>query len=587
MTYLYYFLILRKAYRNFENNVEIPISMDELAGLFFCTHRNAKIILTKLSEEELIIFHSGRGRGIKSTIIFKESFEQMLFKKTGQLLNNLKIDDALNLVKEFGTGTQVEEYVVTWLSHYFGYNHRKNHKEDLEVLRFPIYRQITTIDPTKVFFDLDAHLMMQVFNTLVSYDYTTRQFNPSLAHSWEVNEEKTKWLFYLRKGIKFHNRRQLTGEDVKKSILRLNNSPHQWIVEDILEIELIEKYAILFKLKKPNELFLHYVSYTPMSIVDTSQKEEGFAPFPIGTGPFKVNNIQADYCELYSFDEYFDTRSYLDRIEIIKITDLIRETLLDSHKIFVDTGENNEILNKDWCGKETVFSGTSLLTINTRKVGPLQNNQFRNKINQLINREELAKRVDPKLKIASGFIFDSKEESLQIFLEPNDEQDCGYQGETITLYTYNRHERMASYIQKMLVEGGINIELKVVGWEVIQSEEIVSNADMILFEGTPNEGIISILDLFLYERGFIHSFLSNDLKSEAKRIIDQIKQAKDSSSRHYSYLEMEQFFKEKSVLLFLFHKQVAAIYDEKLEGVKFNSRMWIDFKTLWYKHSRL
>jgi MarR-like DNA-binding transcriptional regulator SgrR of sgrS sRNA len=43
---------------------------------------------------------------------------------------------------------------------------------------------------------------------------------PSIAESWEPNKELTAWTFRLRKGVLFHNGREVGAEAVKLNLLR-------------------------------------------------------------------------------------------------------------------------------------------------------------------------------------------------------------------------------------------------------------------------------------------------------------------------------------------------------------------------------
>src|SRR5215475_15599325 len=44
---------------------------------------------------------------------------------------------------------------------------------------------------------------------------------PGIAESWEPNQELTSWVFRLRKGVLFHNGREVDAEAVKLNILRI------------------------------------------------------------------------------------------------------------------------------------------------------------------------------------------------------------------------------------------------------------------------------------------------------------------------------------------------------------------------------
>ena len=46
---------------------------------------------------------------------------------------------------------------------------------------------------------------------------------PGIAESWEPNKDLTSWVFRLRKGVLFHNGREVDAEAVKLNILRIKD----------------------------------------------------------------------------------------------------------------------------------------------------------------------------------------------------------------------------------------------------------------------------------------------------------------------------------------------------------------------------
>lgn len=226
-----------------------------------------------------------------------------------------------------------------------------------------------------------------------------------------------------------------------------------------------------------------------------------------------------------------------------------------------------------------------MLTFNTKKDGPLQQVEIRKLIGDLIDRKQLTRLGKPRIDPAQGFYIENRkvEHSSTIFKERPHNKNI-YSGERLVLVTYSRHSLDAKLIQRMLAEAGIRLELKIVNWEKVQSKEVLENADMIMFEGTPNEGIISILELLCFEQGFIYPFLSEKLKTEMEQFISRLKGESSSLGRLKIYKELEKFLIGNGVISFLVHKQVEVYHHYSLEGVHVNSRMWIDFQDIWYKH---
>ena len=79
---------------------------------------------------------------------------------------------------------------------------------------------------------------------------------PDLAHSWEISQDGKTYIFFLRKGVKFHDGSPLTSEDIKASHDRII-SPPQGVVSirkayySDLEVSAPDPATVVFKLKNP------------------------------------------------------------------------------------------------------------------------------------------------------------------------------------------------------------------------------------------------------------------------------------------------------------------------------------------------
>src|ERR671937_2113756 len=104
---------------------------------------------------------------------------------------------------------------------------------------------------------LDAHRHNQnhqIHATAAMYDGLTDidqrgHLVPSLAESWEPNKELSAWTFRLRKGVLFHNGRELDAEAVKLNILRIKDPSvgHEFLrgaLDTIDSVEVLDKYTV-------------------------------------------------------------------------------------------------------------------------------------------------------------------------------------------------------------------------------------------------------------------------------------------------------------------------------------------------------
>lgn len=121
--------------------------------------------------------------------------------------------------------------------------------------------------------------------TLVSAD-SDFKLTPGLATDWkQIND--TVWEFNLRKGVKFHNRKEMTASDVVQSLQRtVNASPSVRSLLDIDRFEEADKYKIRIVTKALNPLVPGVLHYPDTAIVSgDSYTSTGQFEKVIGTGP--------------------------------------------------------------------------------------------------------------------------------------------------------------------------------------------------------------------------------------------------------------------------------------------------------------
>jgi len=125
---------------------------------------------------------------------------------------------------------------------------------------------------------------------------------PSLAERWEVMEP-TRWRFYLRKGVKFHDGSPFTADDVVFSAdrVRAKSSDLKTRLSDDTKVVKVDDYTVDFITSAPNPIL--FVEWGTWYIMSKSWTEKNKAVSPEsataedenyatrhanGTGPFKL-----------------------------------------------------------------------------------------------------------------------------------------------------------------------------------------------------------------------------------------------------------------------------------------------------------
>src|SRR5437879_187321 len=130
---------------------------------------------------------------------------------------------------------------------------------------------------------------------------------PWLAERWHTADNKN-YTFFLRRGVRFHNGRELKAADVKFAIDRAMNPetkhPAPVNYAAIGDIIVKDDYTITFALKSTTANFLLSMARQgsviyPREAVDTLKSE------PIGTGPYKLEEwVRGDRIVLVKNPDY-------------------------------------------------------------------------------------------------------------------------------------------------------------------------------------------------------------------------------------------------------------------------------------------
>src|SRR5712691_8831135 len=168
---------------------------------------------------------------------------------------------------------------------------------------------------------------------------------PGIAESWEPNKELTSWVFRLRKGVLFHNGREVDAEAVKLNILRskdpaIGTEWHRGAIKSIDTVDIVDKYTVRCNLSEPDATLPANVLHYPTNLQAPDNFDKA-SEHPIGTGPFKfVSWTRWSETRLVRFENYWETDAegnnlpYLD--EIIgkpKKEDSVRLTALRTGQI--------------------------------------------------------------------------------------------------------------------------------------------------------------------------------------------------------------------------------------------------------------
>jgi peptide/nickel transport system substrate-binding protein len=177
----------------------------------------------------------------------------------------------------------------------------------------------TNLDPRVGTDEASQKIHQLIFNTLVHIDSQLRVV-PELAESIDHPDPLT-YVARLRKGVIFHNGRELTSADVVytfRSFLDPTFKGRSGAYRVLAAVNPIDPYTVEFKLKNPLNSF-------PVNLVmGIVQDGSGAANArkPIGTGPYRLSEfVPDDRVALTAFDQYFAGRPRNDGLVLKVIPD--------------------------------------------------------------------------------------------------------------------------------------------------------------------------------------------------------------------------------------------------------------------------
>ena len=164
-----------------------------------------------------------------------------------------------------------------------------------------------------------------IMGEFLTFSDNNLQVKPWLATSWKPNADLTVWTFQLRKGVKFHNGKTMTADDVVasfKQYLTLKTSQLlSAIPATLLGPEGVVKtgpYTVQFRLKQPNNAFPYLVSQTTYQAIIqpaaiANKPDTWVSSGMIGTGAFRLKSLTPNKrAELVRFPNYWGGRPPLD-----------------------------------------------------------------------------------------------------------------------------------------------------------------------------------------------------------------------------------------------------------------------------------
>jgi len=365
---------------------------------------------------------------------------------------------------------------------------------------------------------LDAHwttasitetLTNHIYEGLYSLDSGNRPI-PMLAEGVTVSKDGLVYTFKLRQGVKFHNGKEMTSEDVVASLGRWGKQSiyGKALFAQVADLKALDKYTVEMRLKEKSAIVLislavpnNFGAIYPKEIAEKFPPEIKATEY-IGTGPFKLAEWKPDqYIRMVRFEEYKSRNekpngygggkaAYVDEIRWVPVPEVATRVAQ------VETGELDfaDDLNLDAYDRLKRNANMRplvakpyywLVAVLNKKEGLMTNQKLRQAWQAAIDIEPIMKnvaggktefyRMDSSLAMVETTAWHTKLAGLPWNEHDKDKakrllKESGYKGEPIRFLTTQEYKWMYDFAlltKQQLEDLGFVIDLQVVDWATL------------------------------------------------------------------------------------------------------------------------
>ncbi|MFP4589800.1 MAG: glutathione ABC transporter substrate-binding protein [Candidatus Acetothermia bacterium] len=433
---------------------------------------------------------------------------------------------------------------------------------------------------------------------------------PLLAKGYEVSEDGLEYDILLEEGVTFHDGTKFDAEAVKFNLDRFQDAIFSFLIEEIVEVEVVDDYTVRLHLDRPFAPMMAHLSHDFIGMASPTAVEkygEDFATNPVGTGPFEfVEWTRGEEIVLEKFDEYWGENAYLDAVTFSIVPE-------DSTRVvMVETGEADaamfvppkEMERLQDVPDVDVVQATSVRTIylgfnHTKE--PFDEPKVRRALNYAVDNKAIVEQVmdgagRPSDAPISPDIFGYSQQDLYEYDPEKAEQlleEAGYEdGLEVTLHhpvgRYMMDETVAQAVQAQLDDVGVDVKLQTLEWATylefmnVPPEESEHEMYMLGWGTVTGDADYGLYPLFHTEEWVPEG--SNRSYTDYPRVdelLDEARVTPDSEKRKGLYEEAIETLWDKAPWVFLHSEVQINAVREGVEGLVHHPREYIVLKNAY------
>jgi len=173
--------------------------------------------------------------------------------------------------------------------------------------------------------DVDRDLCALIFSGLTDVN-EKGEIVPDLALGWEISDDGLTYTFHLRRGVRWHDGRIFTADDVVFTIRAMQDPDYEGVpylaeLWRSVAVQKLDDYTVQFTLREPYAPFMDYttVGILPAHLLEkVSARELPRAQFnvrPVGTGPFRAVEVTTAQVTLEANPDYYGPHPMLRHVQ--------------------------------------------------------------------------------------------------------------------------------------------------------------------------------------------------------------------------------------------------------------------------------
>ena len=432
-----------------------------------------------------------------------------------------------------------------------------------------------------------------IYDRLTEPAFDSMTPSPSLAESWESNEDASVWTFHLREDVYFHDGTQLTSADVAYSANHWKTSETSILAtsfEIVDSIDTPDDFTVVFNLTAPLVTF----DLTVMDYRARVFPKDGYPAIletGMGSGPFKLEKLDVEgVTVLVANDDYWDGPPGVKAVEVYGIAESEAQTTallsgqLDFQGVTLDIAQRFEG-NDDYKISQIPSGDWSGLVMRT-DIPPFDNLALRQAMHLVVDRQEL---VDLSLSGAGTVSCNSAvmPSDPNVFTDCNPGADiegakaklveAGYpDGFEIDLYASSicqDWEALTEIYQQQAAKAGITVNIQTVSADGFWTEQwmvepfVITCWNARLADAALNE---------IYRGGgsWNESYWN---VPEFDALLDAARAEKDADKRRQYYQDAQKMLYEEGGTIIPYYSNLIRVQKTCIDGIPPLSDIWIDW----------